>query len=93
MLALVVAKKIRDELSVFPELALRAGIVIAGAKAQLLLAACAARLKPCPDTKRFLTYATSTVAFFPVVYVPPSVRACRLLLVGDVKLARLHALR
>jgi hypothetical protein len=61
MLVLVVAKKMRDELSVFLELALRAGFVIAGAKARLLLADCSARLKPCPDTKLLLNHATSTV--------------------------------
>ncbi len=35
MLVLVVAKKMRDELSVFSERALRAGIVITGAEAQI----------------------------------------------------------
>jgi hypothetical protein len=39
MLVLVVAKKMRDELSVSLELALRAGLAIAGAKARFLLAA------------------------------------------------------
>ena len=61
MLALVVAKKMRDELSVFSGLALRAGFVIAGAKAQLLFANHSARLKPCPDTKLLLNHAPSAV--------------------------------
>jgi hypothetical protein len=51
MLVLVVAKKTRDELSLFSGLALRAGFVIAGAKARFLVAGSAAWLKPSPDTK------------------------------------------
>ncbi len=56
MLVLLVTKKMRDELSAFSGLALRAGFVIAGAKAQVLLARSAARLKPCPDTKQITFY-------------------------------------
>jgi hypothetical protein len=51
MLVLVVAKKVRDELRVSSGQALRAGLAMAGAEALFLLAALAARLKPCPDTK------------------------------------------
>jgi hypothetical protein len=51
MLVLVVAKKMRDELSVFSGLALRTGLAMTGAKARFLLVGSAAWLKPCPDTK------------------------------------------
>lgn len=51
MLVFVVAKKTREELSVFSGVALRAGRAMAGAEARFLLAGSAAWLKPCPDTK------------------------------------------
>jgi hypothetical protein len=52
MLVLVVAKKMREELSVFSGMELRAGRAIAGAEARFRLANSAARLKPCPDTQQ-----------------------------------------
>ena len=54
MLVLVVAKKVREEPSVFSGAALRAGLAMAGAEARLLFGSFAARLKPCPDTKPFI---------------------------------------
>jgi hypothetical protein len=50
-LVFAVAKNTRTLLSIASELAFRAGLAIAGAKA-LIIAACAARLKSCPDTKQ-----------------------------------------
>ncbi len=52
MLVLVVTKKMRDELRALSELALRAGFVIAGAQARLLLESTVARLNAPRDRKQ-----------------------------------------
>src|SRR5208283_4182766 len=81
MLVLVVVKKTRDELSMFSGLALRAGIAIAGAKAQFLPPNSPARLKPCPDTKPHLNTPYTSL---------PSFGVDGFMLVACMNLARLH---
>ena len=69
MLVLVVAKKVREELSVGPGVALRAGLAMAGAEARLLFAGFAARLKPCPDTKLLFNHTIGSIEGHGLPYV------------------------